>query len=148
MNYLTLIKYFVRLAFLQVTITIIFIWYFDNFLILNEEQKFNLYLNLVEDRDRFLQFIPLKFITVDLILGIIVFIFLIVFIRYDICDGKTVAYVHSELSPSLAGPYPFSTRKVFICDKFFEFTPGGGKTLESAQAATLVHEYAHFDDLV
>ena len=78
MNFLILIKYFVRLAFLQVTITTIFIWYFDNFLILNEEQKFNLYLNLVEDRDRFLQFIPLKFITVDLILGIIVFIFLIV----------------------------------------------------------------------
>ena len=78
MNFLSLVKYVVRFAFLQVIITSVFIWYFDNFLIFNQEQKFNLYLNLAEDRDRFLQFIPIQFITVDLVLGIIVFVFLIV----------------------------------------------------------------------
>ncbi len=78
MNFLSLIKYVVRFTFLQVIITSVFIWYFDAFLIISQEQKFNLYLNLVEDRDRFLEFIPLKFITVDLILGIIVFLFLVV----------------------------------------------------------------------
>ena len=78
MNFLSLVKYIIRFAFLQVIITSIFIWYFDNFLIFDQEQKFNLYLNLAEDRDRFLQFIPIQFITVDLVLGIIVFLFLIV----------------------------------------------------------------------
>ena len=78
MNFLSLVKYVVRFAFLQVIITSVFIWYFDNFLIFNQEQKFNLYLNLTEDRDRFLQFVPLKYITVDLVLVIIVFLFLIV----------------------------------------------------------------------
>mgnify|MGYP001402504323 CR=1 FL=1 len=77
MNFLSLVKYIVRFGFLQVIITIVFIWYFDNFLIINQQQKYNLYLNLVEDRDRFLQFFPLKYITVDLVLAIIVFVFLI-----------------------------------------------------------------------
>ena len=78
MNFLSLVKYVVRFAFLQVIITSVFIWYFDNFLIFSQEQKFNLYLKLTEDRDRFLQFLPLKYITVDLVLVIIVFLFLIV----------------------------------------------------------------------
>ena len=78
MNFLSLVKYIIRFAFLQVIITSIFIWYFDNFLIFDQEQKFNLYLNLAEDRNRFLQFIPIEFITVDLVLGVIVFLFLIV----------------------------------------------------------------------
>tara|TARA_B100001250_G_scaffold300046_1_gene261690 strand:- start:5660 stop:7096 length:1437 start_codon:yes stop_codon:yes gene_type:complete len=78
MNLKNLFKYAVRFTFLQILITALFIWYFDNFLIINNEQKFNLYLNLVEDRDRFLQFFPIRFITVDLVLGIIVFLFLVI----------------------------------------------------------------------
>ena len=78
MNFNNLLKYGVRFGFLQILLTTVFIWYFDNFLILNKEQKFNLYLNLVEDRDRFIEFFPLRFITIDLTLAFIVFVFLII----------------------------------------------------------------------
>ena len=75
---LNLIKYLIRFLFLQTTITAITIWYFDNFLISSTFDKFNLYLNLVEDRNRFMTFIPLNIITVDAVLVLIVFLFLIV----------------------------------------------------------------------
>ena len=73
-----LIKYLVRFLFLQTSITAITIWYFDNFLISSSFDKFNLYLNLVEDRNRFMAFIPLNIISVDAVLVLIVFLFLIV----------------------------------------------------------------------
>ena len=41
-------------------------------------QKLNFYLNLVQDRDKFYPFVPVSFITVDLVLAIIVFVFLII----------------------------------------------------------------------
>ena len=75
---LNLIKYLIRFLFLQTSITAITIWYFDNFLISSTFDKFNLYLNLVEDRNRFMTFIPLNIITVDAVLALIVFLFLIV----------------------------------------------------------------------
>ena len=75
---LNLIKYLVRFLFLQTAITAITIWYFDNFLISSTFDKFDLYLNLVEDRNRFMTFIPLNIITVDSVLVLIVFLFLIV----------------------------------------------------------------------
>jgi lipopolysaccharide/colanic/teichoic acid biosynthesis glycosyltransferase len=72
------IKYIIRFAFLQGLLTFTTIYYFDNFLITNNAYKQNIYLNLVEDIQRFLPFVNSNFISVDLILVIIVFIFLII----------------------------------------------------------------------
>ena len=63
---------------LQVILTVITIFYFDNFLIWSDEFKYEIYLNLLEDKDRFLPFISDSLITVDGVLGILIFIFLIV----------------------------------------------------------------------
>ena len=49
MKLISLVKYFVRFLFLQVLITTLTIWYFDNYVFFNAEHKFELYLNLVED---------------------------------------------------------------------------------------------------
>ena len=78
MKFNNLIKYIIRFAFLQGLLTFTTIYYFDNFLITNNAYKQNIYLNLVEDIQRFLPFVNSNFISVDLILVIIVFIFLII----------------------------------------------------------------------
>ena len=73
----SLLKYLIRFAFLQILITTITIWYFDNFLLFSKADKFQLYLSLVDDRSRFLTFIPLNLITVDAVLALIIFSFLV-----------------------------------------------------------------------
>ena len=78
MKFNNLIKYIIRFAFLQGLLTFTTIYYFDNFLITNDAYKQNIYLNLVEDIQRFLPFVNSNFISVDLVLVIIVFIFLII----------------------------------------------------------------------
>ena len=75
---INLLKYIIRFAFLQIVITFLTIWFFDNFIVFSSQDKFQLYLNLVEDRNRFLPFIPISLITVDAVLGLITFLFLIV----------------------------------------------------------------------
>ena len=78
MKFNNLIKYIIRFAFLQGLLTFTTIYYFDNFLIPNDAYKQNIYLNLVEDIQRFLPFVNSNFISVDVVLAIIVFIFLII----------------------------------------------------------------------
>ena len=78
MKFNNLIKYLIRFAFLQGLLTFTTIYYFDNFLITNDAYKQNIYLNLVEDIQRFLPFVNPNFISVDVVLVIIVFIFLII----------------------------------------------------------------------
>ena len=78
MKFNNLIKYIIRFAFLQGLLTFTTIYYFDNFLITNDAYKQNIYLNLVEDIQRFLPFVNSNFISVDAVLVIIVFIFLII----------------------------------------------------------------------
>ena len=73
----SILKYFVRLMFLQSLITFVTIWYFDNFVFLNEEHKYNIYLNLVEDRERFYSIIPLSWITIDGLIFVLVALFLV-----------------------------------------------------------------------
>ena len=73
-----LFKYFVRFLFLQIVITYFTIWFFDNYLIFSSEEKFNLFQNLLDDRNRFLPFIPIQFVTVDTVLSLLVFLFLVV----------------------------------------------------------------------
>ena len=63
---------------MQGLLTFTTIYYFDNFLITNDAYKQNIYLNLVEDIQRFLPFVNSNFISVDVVLAIIVFIFLII----------------------------------------------------------------------
>ena len=72
-----ILKYFIRLMFLQSLITFVTIWYFDNFVFLNQEHKYNIYLKLVEDRERFYNIIPLSCITIDGLIFELVALFLI-----------------------------------------------------------------------
>ena len=67
-----ILKYFVRFLFLQSLITFVTIWYFDNYLFQNQEHKFNTYLKLVEDRERFYNVIPLNWITIDGLIFVLV----------------------------------------------------------------------------
>ena len=90
-----LIKYTVRFIFLQSVLTFTTIYYFDNFLISNNTYKQIIYLNLVEDIQRFLPFINRDTISVDAILIILVFIFLII-----LYSTRFYTYVN-ELSFSL-----------------------------------------------
>ena len=79
MNIYNLFKYFFRFFFLQVSLTFITIWYFDNFLIGDYFDGF-LFIrdNLLEDRSRFYPFVPYDFIKIDVYLAIFVFVFLII----------------------------------------------------------------------
>ena len=78
MKLLSLFKYFVRFLFLQILITAVTIWYFDNYVFLSAEHKFELYLNLLEDRERFYNFIPLSWITIDGLIFLLITIFMII----------------------------------------------------------------------
>tara|TARA_B100001057_G_scaffold191211_2_gene192115 strand:+ start:21998 stop:23434 length:1437 start_codon:yes stop_codon:yes gene_type:complete len=75
-NFKKLIKYILRFFVIQATAISFSIWYFDSFLIINTSDKFNIYLNLIEDWNRFYSFIPESLITVDLFLFLQIFIFI------------------------------------------------------------------------
>jgi len=91
----SLIKYALRFIFLQGVLTSFIIFYFDNFLISNQDFKQGIYLNLVEDTTRFIPFINTELITVDTFLIFMVFVFLII-----LYTTKFYTYVN-ELSYSL-----------------------------------------------
>ena len=91
----SLLKYFLRFVILQTILTTLIIIYFDNYLISNQEFKQSIYLNLVEDTQRFLPFLNIEFITVDLFLSLMIFVFLII-----LYSTKFYTYVN-ELSFSL-----------------------------------------------
>ena len=78
MNIYSLFKYFFRFFFLQINLTFLTIWYFDNFLIGDYFDGF-LFIrdNLLEDRSRFYPFVPYDFIKIDVYLALFVFVFLI-----------------------------------------------------------------------
>ena len=78
MNLKNIIKYLIRFLFLQGVISVVTIWYFDNFVFINAEHKFEIYLNLVEDRERFYNFLPLSWITIDALLVFLISIFLVI----------------------------------------------------------------------
>lgn len=90
-----LIKYIIRFIFLQSVLTFTTIYYFDNFLISNSAYKQIIYFNLVEDIQRFMPFINTDSVSVDAILIILVFIFLII-----LYSTRFYTYVN-ELSFSL-----------------------------------------------
>ena len=99
MKIISLFKYGIRFLFLQTLITAVTIWYFDNYLIVSEELKYQIYLSLVEDRDRFFPFFPLKYVTVDTVLVFLIFIFL-----FTLYSTKFYTYVN-ELTYSFKRNY-------------------------------------------
>ena len=68
----SLIKYALRFIFLQGVLTSFIIFYFDNFLISNQDFKQAIYLNLVQDANRFLPFLDIEIITIDAFFGVMV----------------------------------------------------------------------------
>ena len=72
-----LFKYILRFSFLMFVISYITIWYFDKFTFLDAEHKFSIYLNIVEDYERFYNFFPISWITIDSLFFLITFIFLV-----------------------------------------------------------------------
>ena len=89
------IKYLLRFLLLQTSLTFITIYYFDNFLISNTDFKQNIYINLVEDSDRFIPWLSKDLITVDAFFVVMVFMFLII-----LYSTKFYTYVN-ELSYSI-----------------------------------------------
>ena len=70
-------KYILRFSFLLFVISYTTIWYFDKFTFINEEHKFSVYLKIVEDYERFYNFFPISWITIDALFLLITFIFLV-----------------------------------------------------------------------
>ena len=118
-----ILKYLFRFALLQTILTSLTIFYFDNYLISNQEFKQIIYQNLVEDVQRFFPFVDYEFITVDTFLGILVFIFLII-----LYSTKFYTYVN-ELSFSVNRNlldeyfqiYLLWTSYLFVCFYIFRF---------------------------
>ena len=90
-----LLKYALRFALLQGILTLTTIYYFDNYLITSDVFKDIIYSNLVEDTQRFLPMINTNLITIDALLGILIFIFLVI-----LYSTKFYTYVN-ELSFSV-----------------------------------------------
>ena len=78
MNIFKISKYLIRFLFLQIVITITTIWYFDEYVFLNREHKFENYLKLVEDQERFYSFVPLSWVTIDGLFVLIIALFLVI----------------------------------------------------------------------
>ena len=91
----TLLKYFFRFLILQGILTAFTIFYFDNYLIWNKEFKREIYFNLFEDKERFFPFLSDRFISVDFVLALLIFIFLLI-----LYSTKFYTYVN-ELSFSM-----------------------------------------------
>ena len=116
-------KYLFRFALLQTILTSLTIFYFDSYLISNQEFKQIIYQNLVEDTQRFFPFVRYELITVDTFFSIMVFFFLII-----LYSTKFYTYVN-ELSFSINRNlldeyfqiYLLWTSYLFVCFYVFRF---------------------------
>ena len=90
-----IVKYFLRFFLLQAILTFITIYYFDNFLISNPDFKQNIYINLIEDANRFMPLLNNELISVDAFFVVMIFVFLII-----LYSTKFYTYVN-ELSYSI-----------------------------------------------
>ena len=95
MKFNSLIKYALRFIFLQGVLTSFISFYFDNFLISNQDFKQGIYLNLVEDTTRFIPSLNTELITIDAFFSVMIFAFLII-----LYSTKFYTYVN-ELSYSI-----------------------------------------------
>ena len=78
MRFKNVFKYLIRFIFLQTILSYITVSFFDNFIFLNSDDKFTIYQNIIEDRNRFYSFIPVEFITIDSLFIFLIFIFLVI----------------------------------------------------------------------
>ena len=113
----SLIKYGLRFILLQVVLSAVLIWYFDNYLVISQDQKFLIYLSLVDDWERFYPFFPLKYVTVDTVLVLMVFIFL-----FALYSTKFYTYVN-ELTYSFRKNYFDEFLSIYLlwCSFMFAF---------------------------
>ena len=95
MNVKSFAKYGFRFLFLQLTLTFLTIYYFDNFLVPSNDYRLQIDANLLEDKERFYAFIPESLIKIDIFIAIFIFVFLIF-----LYSTKFYTYVN-ELSFSL-----------------------------------------------
>ena len=103
MNLKNLAKYSFRFFLLQGILTAFTIFYFDNFLIWNEEFKKEIYINLLEDKERFFPIINDRLVTVDGVLAFLIFFFLII-----LYSTKFYTYVNEltySMNRNLLGEY-------------------------------------------
>jgi lipopolysaccharide/colanic/teichoic acid biosynthesis glycosyltransferase len=112
----SLLKYAIRFVFLQSIIFFTTVWYFDNFIFLSAEHKFSIYLNLVEDRERFYNFVPIGWITIDALIFILIFVFLII-----LYSTKFYTYVN-ELDFSYENRYLDDYFMLYLLWNSFIFT--------------------------
>ena len=123
MKFKNIFKYLFRFALLQTILTSLTIFYFDSYLISNQEFKQIIYQNLVEDTQRFFPFVRYELITVDTFFSIMVFFFLII-----LYSTKFYTYVN-ELSFSVNRNlldeyfqiYLLWTSYLFMCFYVFRF---------------------------
>ena len=98
-----LAKYSFRFFLLQGILTTFTIFYFDNFLIWDDNFKIEIYLNLLEDKERFFPIINDRFISVDGVLALLIFFFLIL-----LYSTKFYTYVNEltySMNRNLLGEY-------------------------------------------
>ena len=95
MKLTSFIKYTVRFIFLQLFLSSFSIYFFDNFLIKDIQTKDLIYKNLIDDIDRFLPIINSTYVTVDALIVLVIFVFLII-----LYSTKFYTYVN-ELSYSI-----------------------------------------------
>jgi lipopolysaccharide/colanic/teichoic acid biosynthesis glycosyltransferase len=112
----SLLKYFIRFVFLQSLIFFTTVWYFDNFIFLSADHKYSIYLNLVEDRERFYNFVPIGWITIDALIFVLIFIFLII-----LYSTKFYTYVN-ELDFSYENRYLDDYFMLYLLWNSFIFT--------------------------
>ena len=112
----SLLKYAIRFVFLQSIIFFTTVWYFDNFIFLSADHKFSIYLNLIEDWERFYSFIPISWITIDALIFVLIFIFLII-----LYSTKFYTYVN-ELDFSYENRYLDDYFMLYLLWNSFIFT--------------------------
>ena len=98
-----LAKYSIRFLMLQGILTAFTIFYFDNYLIWSQEFKREIYLNLLEDKERFFPLLSDSLISVDLVLALLIFIFLLL-----LYSTKFYTYVNEltySMNRNLFGEY-------------------------------------------
>ena len=118
-----IIKYLFRFILLQTILTSLTIFYFDNFMISNQEFKQAIYENLLEDTERFFPFVAYELIAVDTFFILMIFVFLII-----LYSTKFYTYVN-ELSFSVNRNlldeyfqiYLLWTSYLFACFYIFRF---------------------------
>ena len=95
MNIKSLTKYGIRFITLQILLTYLTIYYFDNYLIPSNDFRLQIDANFFEDRERFSSLIPENLVKIDIFISFFIFLFLLF-----LYSTKFYTYVN-ELSFSL-----------------------------------------------